>query len=270
MLRDRLITAGVIIVFLVPPILFGGPCGVAILVAILGGLAVWELARVLPGLKTHALSGLTVALGLLIVAAFLAFTSDTLMAVIVGFPLIVLILHLVLFHHIENTLQSAPQMIFALAYVIVPLGHAILLRRLDMGVEWILFVLLVICLGDAGAYFAGKYYGSHRFSTSVSPSKTVEGLVGGVAGNFLAMLAVKAVFSDLPSLKVLLCLTLLLALAGPAGDLCASALKRRLEIKDFGTILPGHGGVLDRADSLILAFPTTYYFLLLGGYSVPR
>jgi len=75
---------------------------------------------------------------------------------------------------------------------------------------------------------------------------------------------------ELPHPWVLAQLTVLLAIAGPFGDLCASAFKRRLAIKDFGSILPGHGGVMDRADSLILAFPTAFYFLILSGNAIPR
>jgi phosphatidate cytidylyltransferase len=80
------------------------------------------------------------------------------------------------------------------------------------------------------------------------------------------MLGVKVAFPGLPSVWYLLVLTLVLAVAGPLGDLIASMIKRRLAIKDFGSIMPGHGGVLDRADSLILAFPATFYFLILVGY----
>lgn len=84
------------------------------------------------------------------------------------------------------------------------------------------------------------------------------------------MLAVKTVFPGLPSIQALLFLTVALAVAGPLGDLCASMIKRKLDIKDFGSIMPGHGGVMDRADSLILAFPVTYYFLLLLSNSAPK
>jgi phosphatidate cytidylyltransferase len=185
------------------------------------------------------------------------------MGVLIWFPLIVLLVHLFLYEKIQQTVESASQMIFAVGYVIVPLSHAILIRRLDLGVPWIFFVMVVICLGDAGAYFVGRSYGKHRFSGKVSPSKTVEGLGGGVSGNLLGMVVSRLLFPELPAFEVLLVLTLLLALAGPLGDLSASAIKRRLAIKDFGSIMPGHGGVMDRADSLIFAFPTTYYFLLL-------
>jgi len=150
------------------------------------------------------------------------------------------------------------------------LAHAILLRRLDNGIPLVFLVLVMISLGDAGAYFTGKYCGKHRFSKRVSPGKTVEGLAGGLAGCLAGMLIMKLIAPDLPAMGILLRLTVLLAIAGPLGDLVASAIKRKLDIKDYGCIMPGHGGVLDRADALIPAFPITYYFLILSGVAVPQ
>jgi phosphatidate cytidylyltransferase len=270
MLLTRIITAAVAVGILVPVLVLWRVAGLAALVAFFAGIAVWELSRSLPGLKSFPRQQLTVVLGLAIVGAFYVFPYKAVPAVLVWFPLIVVILHLLLYNVIENTVDSIGQMIFAPAYAVVPLGHALLLGKLESGIAWVFFVLVVICLGDAGAYFAGKYGGKHRFSPKVSPSKTLEGLVGGVAGNFVGMLIVKLVQPDLPSLSVLAQLTVLLAIAGPFGDLCASAVKRRLAIKDFGTLMPGHGGVMDRADSLILAFPTAFYFLILTGHAIPR
>jgi phosphatidate cytidylyltransferase len=138
-----------------------------------------------------------------------------------------------------------------------------------MGSAWVLFVLLVICLGDVGAYLSGKYLGKHRLAPAISPKKTIEGLFGGFAGNFLGMLIAEAFYPRLAPLSVLVQATLLLAVLGPLGDLCASALKRRMAIKDFGSLMPGHGGIMDRADSLIPAFPAVYYFLTLTVLAVP-
>jgi phosphatidate cytidylyltransferase len=181
-----------------------------------------------------------------------------------------LLIHLLLYDVIENTVESASQMVLALGYVVVPLCHAILMRRLDMGITLVLFTLIVVCLGDTGAYFTGKYLGKHSLAPKVSPSKTVEGLGGVLAGGLVGMVLMKTIAPYLPGYEVLLPLTLVLVVAGPVGDLIASALKRRLKIKDFGSAIRGHGGLMDRADSLIVAFPTGYYFLILTGYFVPK
>ncbi|MFC1835427.1 phosphatidate cytidylyltransferase [Thermodesulfobacteriota bacterium] len=270
MLRTRIIAAAILIVVLVPILVWGGTTGVAVLVALFGTVAMMELGKHMPGLKASPSREITLILGLAMVAAFALFSVPGVMATVVWAPLVILLIHLLLYHKIENTVESASQMVFLLAYVMVPLGHVILISRLDMGVAWVLFMFVVICFGDAGAYFAGKYKGRHRFSKTISPSKTVEGLLGGLAGSFIGMLAMKIIVPELPPLTTLIQLTILLAVLGPLGDLCASAIKRKLKIKDFGSIIPGHGGVMDRADSLLMAFPATFYFLVLVGGVVPQ
>jgi phosphatidate cytidylyltransferase len=268
MLLTRIISAAIAAGILIPALIFGGVRATAVLVALLAGLGVWELSSQMAGLKAFPRKELAVGLNIAVVACLFGLPIQAMQSVVVWLPLLILLIHLVLYNVIDNTVESAGEMMFVLGYATIPLGHAVLLARLDLGIAWVLFVLVVICLGDAGAYFAGKYYGKHRFSSRVSPQKTLEGLAGGVAGNFVGMLIMAIIVPGLPPLKALAQLTLLLAVAGPLGDLCASAVKRRLQIKDFGVIMPGHGGLMDRADSLIPAFPATYYFLVLAGHSV--
>jgi phosphatidate cytidylyltransferase len=267
MLRARILTAAVLVAILLPTILFGGVVGLAAAVLVFSQIALWEMTSCLPPLRSKLGRALTLALGVAITAGVTFLPDRAMLMAVAVFPLLVLTAHVILYHKVENTIDSVSNMVFALGYVAVPLGHAILLRRLEHGAAWILFVIVVIALGDAGAYFAGKYMGKRKFSKSISPSKTIEGLIGGLAGNLAGMVVIKVLFPDLPGLTYLVPLTLLLAVVGPVGDLCASAIKRRLQIKDYGTVFPGHGGVMDRADSLIPAFPTAYYFLILTVYT---
>lgn len=265
MLIHRLISALIVIAVLVPVLLWGGVLGVAALVAFFGVLGTFELARALPGLTGWPCRELTVLLAPLVLIGFVAIPPAGVMAVPVFTPLVVLLIHLLLYRRIENTVESASEMVFALTYVMIPLCHAILLRKLEHGVAWIFFVLFVACLGDVGAYFAGKRFGKRHFASHVSPSKTVEGLGGCLAGGIVGMLIVKTAAPALPGYATLLPLAVLLAIVGPTGDLFASMIKRRIGIKDFGGIMPGHGGIMDRADSLILAMPVAYYFILAVG-----
>ena len=266
MLRDRLITAAIVIAILVPIIIFGGVEGVALLVLVCSAVAVSELSSHLSAFKAPVSRVSLHFVGSLILAGFFLAPLDKTLTVVVWYPLIILLLHLFLYNVIENTIESIVQMIFVTAYIVVPLGHAILLSRVHMGAVWVFFVLVVVCLGDTGAYLMGKYLGRHRFSAHISPAKTIEGLFGGVAGNFIGMLVMKLVAPQLPAYHLLVPLALVIAVVAPLGDLCASMIKRRLEIKDFGSSLPGHGGIMDRADSLIFAFPVTYHFLLFAGF----
>ena len=270
MLRDRIISAAIAIAILVPVLALGGVIGVAVLVAVFSAIAAGELARNLSSLKGQPGKNITVAFCIVIAATFYWFTISGVQAVVVWLPLAILMLHLFLYNTIEQTTESSCQMILVVGYIAVPLGHAILLRRLDTGVGWVFFVLVVVSAGDAAAYFTGRYYGKHHFSKRVSPGKTIEGLLGGAAGCVVGMLVMKAVVPSLAPLGTLFASAILLAIVGPLGDLMASALKRRLGVKDFGSIMPGHGGVLDRADALITGFPALYYFLILTGSAVPR
>jgi phosphatidate cytidylyltransferase len=269
MLIHRILTAAVLVAIIVPLIMYDGPEGVAILVAVFASISVWELAGNLSALKSPRGKCLALVLGLLTVLGFYALSYRGVCALLAWYPLLILLIHLFLFQVIEDTVDSIVGLIFVLGYAVIPLSHALLLRRLDDGAAWVFFALVVVCLGDAGAYFAGKYYGTHTFVTRISPKKTLEGLAGGFAGSVLGMFVVKLAAPSLPGVGVLFKLTLLLVLADVLGDLCASAIKRRMKIKDFGSLLPGHGGVMDRADSLIFAFPVAYHFLTLTGIVVP-
>jgi phosphatidate cytidylyltransferase len=129
----------------------------------------------------------------------------------------------------------------------------------DEGGWLLLFICVITFTSDTGAYFAGRAWGKRRLAPTLSPGKTVEGAVGGV----LATMVVAGLFGH--ALRMSLTASLLLGavagILGPLGDLWESALKRDLGVKDFGGLLPGHGGVLDRFDSLLFTAPTIYYVL---------
>ncbi|MGC8604527.1 MAG: phosphatidate cytidylyltransferase [Desulfomonilaceae bacterium] len=266
MLVRRIITAAVLAAIILPTLLMGGVKEISILVAAFVLIGAWELATNLPGLGSYSSKTVLMFIVASILILFYVCPIIAVPAIVVFVPLVILGIHLFLYNVIDNTVESASQAIFVCSYLGIPLGHAILIARMANGSIWIIFFLVVVCLGDAGAYFGGKSLGRHRLSAHVSPSKTIEGLIGGALGNLLGMLIMKLVGPNLPSIVVLFQLSILLAVVAPLGDLCASALKRRLKIKDFGSIMPGHGGVLDRADSLIPAAPTVFYFLVLSGY----
>lgn len=122
------------------------------------------------------------------------------------------------------------------------------------------FFLLIWC-NDVFAYFTGKNFGKTALAKSISPNKTVEGFLGGFAGNLLVALLVKFIFPEIG--WHFLALALIVGLTGPAGDLFESSLKRKASIKDSGRILPGHGGALDRFDAALMSAPFVFLYLLL-------
>ena len=133
-------------------------------------------------------------------------------------------------------------------------------NRPNLSTHLLAFFFLVIFGSDAGAYFAGRAFGKHKLAPAISPGKTVEGLFGGlVAAAALAALATFWFFPELPY-KFSIPLAVVLAAVGVLGDLAESAMKRAAGAKDTARILPGHGGLLDRLDSLLFGAPILYYF----------
>ena len=159
----------------------------------------------------------------------------------------------VILHNIARQIQGV-------AYIPLCLAFLVLIRNGADGRVWIFLLLAVIFAGDIGAYYIGSYWGRHRLCPMVSPKKTVEGALGGLAANLLVGAVGKAIFLPaLPwggSLLFFVCA----GAVGQAGDFFESAIKRDSGIKDSGTILPGHGGVFDRIDALLFAAPLTYLF----------
>ena len=144
------------------------------------------------------------------------------------------------------------------------LSFSILIRNGDNGLGWIVLISLIVWANDTGSYVTGKALGKTPFFPSISPNKTMEGAIGGyslgmivaiVAGIYLS----DAAFTGSVLFRLILMGVIFVSLA-QIGDLFESALKRRANIKDSGSIMPGHGGALDRLDSIVLAFPVLYYF----------
>jgi phosphatidate cytidylyltransferase len=136
-----------------------------------------------------------------------------------------------------------------------------LTRALPNGELLIFFLLLVTWAGDTGAYYAGMSLGRRKLAPVISPNKTVEGLIGGLMLAVLAAVGARLWF--LPSFSLADCLAtgLLLTGAGVLGDLAESALKRSAGVKDSGSLIPAHGGMLDRLDSLLFTAPAFYYYV---------
>lgn len=142
-----------------------------------------------------------------------------------------------------------------LAYVAIPCMSLLWLRNQQHGIQLVLTLLLIVWATDIGAYFSGRFAGGPKLAPAISPNKTWAGLIGGmVAAAIVAAIATS--FSPTPaSIAGALWAGMALAILGQAGDLFESWLKRRAGVKDSGSLIPGHGGLLDRVDGLILATP---------------
>ena len=139
------------------------------------------------------------------------------------------------------------------------------IREMTNGKHWVIFCLLIVWASDTFAYFAGKLFGKHFLYPTISPKKTWEGAIGGAIGALGVAGSYAHYFIPGPSLSVLFVIILTVNAASILGDLCESMIKRASRVKDSGSILPGHGGFLDRFDGVLFALPTLYGLLWLLG-----
>ena len=163
----------------------------------------------------------------------------------------------------ERPLERVVYSIFGLLYIPWLLGYFLMLRYTpdaEAGLLYFALPLLATFAADIGGFFAGHYFGKRKLAPEVSPGKTVEGAIGGLAFSFVTVLVMTQLARIWSPLDAFL-YSLLVASASQLGDLAESLIKRALKTKDSGTSLPGHGGFLDRIDSLLFAVPATYLFL---------
>jgi phosphatidate cytidylyltransferase len=164
----------------------------------------------------------------------------------------------------EATTSSFSALLFSLLGLLLigwGLSHLILVRDLSTGRGYILLLFSVIWVGDTTAMYVGKGLGRHKLALTISPGKTWEGAVGGIVGALLAAALGTHFLTPQLGLPQSLIFGLLISVAAQISDLGESMLKRYVGVKDSGTLIPGHGGILDRIDSLFFAAPLAFYTL---------
>lgn len=171
---------------------------------------------------------------------------------------------------IEQALPSSAVAVLATMYVGMLAGSMIRLRA-DfgplIGPKLVFFLLLVVWLGDAGAYYTGKRLGKHKLSPRISPKKTVEGLIGGIVTSVITAVVIHFTFFPQIPLVHAVIVGIVLSISGVIGDLAESMWKRSADVKDSGTLIPGHGGFLDRFDSILFTAPILYVYWALSQHA---
>jgi phosphatidate cytidylyltransferase len=190
---------------------------------------------------------------------------------VVATLLIIPALYVFTARNLEEALPATAVCVLGTLYVGM-LAGAMLRLRIDfpVGSKLIFFLLLVVWMGDAGAYYVGSKFGKRRLSPIISPKKSVEGLIGGVFTSLIAAVVIHfTFFPEFPLVHALICAAILSS-AGVIGDLAESLWKRSAAVKDSGTLIPGHGGFLDRFDSILFTAPLlyAYWFLLQHDFRV--
>jgi phosphatidate cytidylyltransferase len=256
MLHQRLLSAAIGIPIVLAVVLVGGVL-LAAVVAVAVLIAVLELQAARQMLRTPQSAVVALAAAALPLIAL----ADIGWEVWFGAGVVLLPLAVFGFRCAPSAGGGWPWALAATVYLGGLASHFVLVRELPEGADWLLLVLFTVWTTDTGAYVVGRTIGKHKMAPSVSPGKTWEGTAGGQVAGLAAVAVINAVLDlHLRTIDVL-ALGVLLPAVGQAGDLAESWLKRRLGVKDSGFIVPGHGGVADRLDSLLFAAPALYYYL---------
>jgi phosphatidate cytidylyltransferase len=268
-LRYRIASAFILIPIVLGSVYFGGLAffAVATVAMLIGGYEFLEMAR-RAGHRPLTLLGLTL-IALFLFDAFahtdpsfkVVFGQDDWLHEIVAAALI-FSLGLAIFRRDEDWIASWALTLAGALYVGWLGAYAIRVRELTNGLAWTAIALVAVWATDTGAYFVGTRMGRHGFFTAISPKKTWEGAIGGVGLATVTMLVLGMVFAGAQPLPLLV-FGFGLSVAATFGDLAESLLKRQTGVKDSGNLLPGHGGLLDRIDSLLFAAVFAYYYLVL-------
>ena len=280
MLRQRVITTLLLIPLPVAAVWFGEPWFTS-LVAIFGVLAAFEFYRLGSSAKVAPVT----YIGLLFTLLFIISRNPDLLSrletsldptlispLILAAAMVLTFIWILLRGRKDGAIASWAWTMAGILYVGWLLGHAVSLRGLTDGRSWVFFILLATVASDTTAFFIGRAVGRHKLAPQISPNKTWEGAIAGVIGAviFSLLFAPPELFALSNPLHIqglsygeAILLGALVSIFGQLGDLAESLLKRNARVKDSSSLLPGHGGVLDRLDSIIFASVVVYYFAVL-------
>lgn len=251
----RVVTAAVLAPTVLYVVLAGPPWSFLLLVTVVAGLCYWEYAGIAGIHRTEA------AAGVLAGSLVLASEGNTALLLLILLPLLAMAMALRL-RDLSNVLPDTAAQTFGLLYIYGAWKTAFLLHAINP--YWLTFGLLVNWIGDTGAYYFGRNFGKHKLAPIVSPGKSWEGAAASVVTSVLFGVFLLPRFIDIAILPAAL-ISIAANVAGQLGDLAESAIKRGAGVKDSGTLLPGHGGMLDRVDSSLFSLPVLYAVLYFTG-----
>jgi phosphatidate cytidylyltransferase len=228
--------------------------------------SLWEYYRIVFNAEGEILYGVVIwwgyFVGLAIIVTAHITDFESVLVVLALNLVIVGLISTFLYKSKPSVVNVIPKQVQGIVYIPLLLSFLVSIRREPDGMTWIFLLLAVIFAGDVSAYYVGSYFGRHKLNPAISPGKTIEGALGGLAGNLLVGSTAKFFFLPALSWGPAILFFLAVGLAGQVGDLFESEFKRSSKIKDSGGILPGHGGFLDRIDALLFASPVAYLFII--------
>lgn len=265
-MKQRIIT-GVIAAALFIPFVIYGNVPFSVLVCAIAAVGFYEILR-MKDIALISVPGLLGFLAMLILVvpdvwadAFLQIVGyDSRLTVLYGLAALLLIYTVL----VKNKMTFDEVGFIILGALYVGLGFHYLIETRAAGLVFVVYCLLVVWTTDSGAYFVGRKFGKKKLWPEISPKKTVEGFVGGIVIAVLFAVAMQLITPFMSSMLTLIVVTIVASIIGQMGDLVESAIKRHYNVKDSGSILPGHGGILDRFDSLLFVLPLLHFLHVFG------
>lgn len=259
-MKQRIITAVIALVVFIPFVVIGGWPFTLVIYSI-STIGLFELLR-MRGIKLISIPGLLtwIALAVLLLPSSL----EHHLFEVIGYTKIELIFAVVLLLLtftvlIKNKFTFDHVAFSILGALYLGIGFYYLIETRLFGIEFVVYALIVIWMTDTGAYLVGRKIGKHKLWPDISPNKTIEGFIGGILSAIISACIFHYFIPITSSYIILIVVTLIASIAGQLGDLVESAIKRHYDVKDSGNLLPGHGGILDRFDSLLFVLPLLHF-----------
>ncbi len=272
MMMKRVLTALVLIPLVLALVIERPYWLVDLAVALVAELALWEYLNLADssGVKTARIASF-ISVALLYIATY---WRPELLASLTGAITLAILIVCAFRSPLDRVLPDAAFSVFGILYIGLSLTTLPLLSQWDNGPALLIFLLFVVWSGDTAALYIGRAWGRRKLAPAISPGKTWEGSIASICGSLLitGLLLWLAIFLQARGITTLLypgsvfrwlILAVIINVAAQVGDLIESAIKRGAGVKDSGTLLPGHGGVLDRIDALLLAAPILWYALII-------
>lgn len=265
-MKQRIITAIIAAALFIPFVLYG-KVPFTLLVVAMAVVGFYEILK-MKGISIFSIPGVIGSLTLIMlviptnwaneVVQTLGYTSN--LMIVYGL-MILLLIYIVL---VKNKITFDEIGFILLSAFYVGMGFHFLIETRNDGIEWIVYCLLVVWTTDSGAYFVGRKFGKNKLWPEISPKKTIEGFVGGIVIAVIFAIGLQLIQPIMSNFVSLILITIVASIMGQMGDLVESAIKRHYNVKDSGNILPGHGGILDRFDSLLFVVPLLHFLHLFS------
>lgn len=255
-MKQRIITAVIAAALFIPFVVYG-QLPFTLLVYAMAAVGLYEILK-MKGISIFSAPGILGALTLFTILLpknyaikIVEVTSYTKFELLIIGVILLLVYSVIVKNHF--TFDDVAFVILSTLYV--GIGFYYFIETREAGLVYVIFALLIVWTTDSGAYFIGRSFGKNKLWPEISPNKTVEGFIGGIAVAIIAAVIMQLIVPFTISWPLLIVIVIISSIFGQMGDLVESAIKRHYDVKDSGTILPGHGGILDRFDSLLFVLP---------------